>query len=231
VGTRTRKVPRQGKSICQEVWRRAIQLRTRKLNYKALILSCTAAALSACGGTSGVTLPELAARVEASIENPNFGNIEEATATPDQVLSTLTSASYTGYAIVGSSDPASDETTFLALGQSTVDVDLSAGTVAGSADTFFELDAATRAMEDTDFDAAAVNGSAISGSFTFSLTQTTSGENVFEGQTTGSLTKLDGSTFDANFDAGGGLIGPNGEAFGLEAFSGNSGAVVYATRD
>lgn len=143
-------------------------------------------------------------------------------------------ASYTGLAFATQEDEVTEETLFAALGTGRIVADFATGDLTGSASGFFEIEEPDAIDDDTSPEAAlaSLGGTEIEGEFSIEMSQTAIALGGFFGTATGSLTKVDGGTFQINGDAAGYVSGDNGERFyALAEPSGGNTFVIIAEKN
>lgn len=200
------------------------------MKIQLVMLTIVATILTACGGgsTGTTSLEELVARGQSLSDRFDGVDGDGFTLTPDSGLQRSGSAGFSGVAVaIQAPDLDSDVFDFAAIGATRLTVDFGAGTVVGSADHFYEVD-------DTDIAGFEnITGTAISGQIGYTLDLAAGEDNFYEGSATGSLTAVNGDVITVNAGAAGGLIGPVGEAFAVEAFDeiNTVGFIVMSERD
>ena len=200
------------------------------MNLHPLAPISAALFLTACGGggTGSVSLDQLVTKGQSVSKTLDGSDGDGADLTPDSALQRTGSARFSGVALaVHLADENSSDLDFAALGATRLTVDFGAGSVAGSADNFFELDD----NELKDFENA--TGTTIAGRVDYTLGLAADEDNFYVGSATGSLTKVDGGVIRMNGEAAGGMLGAEGDAFIVEAFdeTTNFGLVALTERD
>lgn len=118
-------------------------------------------------------------------------------------------------------EPSADD--FLAMGGTSIAVDLDAGTASGTTGQFYQIETATATGLDT------LDGTAIDGSVVYDLTNQSDSGNIFLGDATGQLTDEDGGSVTIDVTLGGGIMGPNADGFRAGTLSDTATQVeVYA---